>query len=107
MKRLESYLIMDCSTNIHKFVEFITDTTNQFVYTIYDAHFGDLHSHMKQKKRLDESEARFLFRQCVEVVDECHQNGIIVRDIKLKKFVFLNQEKYEGNFFENLFEKIY
>ena len=29
----------------------------------------------------------------VKAVQECHENGIIVRDIKLKKFVFGNSEK--------------
>ncbi len=43
--------------------------------------------------RLKESEAKSLFYQIVQVVQECHENGIIVRDIKLKKFVFADAEK--------------
>jgi tribbles-like protein len=48
---------------------------------------------MKEKKKLDELEAKFIFKQCVQAVLDCHENGIILRDIKLKKFVFLNEER--------------
>lgn len=84
---------MESSTNIYKFVEIITNSSDSYVYVIFDEHYGDLHTYMKEKKRLDETEASRIFKQCVEVVDECHQNGIIVRDIKLKKFVFLDSLK--------------
>lgn len=91
MKKLEAYFLMESSTNIYKFVELISNSTG--VYILFEINYGDLHSYMKEKKRLTETEARFLFQQCVNVVDECHQNGIIVRDIKLKKFVFTDSSR--------------
>ena len=91
MKKLEAYFLMESSMNVYKFVELISDTTN--VYILFEINYGDLHSYMKEKKRLNESEARLLFQQCAQAVDDCHQNGIIVRDIKLKKFVFTDSKK--------------
>lgn len=102
MKKLEPYFIMDgCSDNVYKFSEIIhesnfndgTATTGENVFVFFKPHYGDLHSYMKEKKRLSESEARSIFRQCVEAVRSCHENNIIIRDIKLKKFVFLDPAK--------------
>lgn len=94
MQKLEPYYILEETDNVYKIAELITNSNDQYVYMLFDQHFGDLHTYMKYKKRLDESEARLIFRQCVEIVDECHQNGIILKDIKLKKFVFLDEQKY-------------
>ncbi|CAF1008652.1 unnamed protein product [Brachionus calyciflorus] len=100
MKKLEPYFIMDgASDKIYKFKEIILDSnlnsSNSIknAYVFFDQHYGDLHSYMKEKKRLDETEAKHIYRQCVQAVLDCHENGIIIRDIKLKKFVFLDQEK--------------
>jgi len=98
MKKMHSYFLMSGSDKIFGFKEIIHDNNTstspiQYIYVIYNKFYGDLHSYMKEKKRLDEVEARHIFSQCVEAVDECHQNGIIVRDIKLKKFVFTDAEK--------------
>lgn len=54
---------------------------------------GDLHSYVRQRKRLRESEARRLFRQMCEVVKSCHEQGIVLRDLKLRKFVFADSER--------------
>lgn len=56
-------------------------------------HYGDLHSYLKTKKRLSEQEAGSLFRQISQIVGDCHEQGIILRDIKLSKFVFSDEEK--------------
>lgn len=99
MKKLEPYFIMEgVSENIYKFSEIIlqsnyTQSSSNNVFVLFEPHFGDLHSFMKEKKRLEEPEARHIFRQCVQAVHACHENGIIIRDIKLKKFVFLDQER--------------
>lgn len=100
MKKLEPYFIMEGATDkIYKFKEIILESNisshlaNRNAYVIFDQHYGDLHSYMKEKKKLEEPEAKHIFRQCVEAVHKCHENGIMIRDIKLKKFVFLDQEK--------------
>lgn len=54
---------------------------------------GDLHSHVRVRKRLRENEARRLFRQMCEVVKTCHEQGIVLRDLKLRKFVFADSER--------------
>lgn len=91
MSRMESYFILSGSSErIFNFKEILFDDSDCLVYVIFNQFYDDLHSYMKRKKRLDETEAKHLFRQCVQAVDDCHKNGIIVRDIKLKKFVFTN-----------------
>lgn len=54
---------------------------------------GDLHSYVRVRKRLREPEAKRLFRQMCEVVKSCHEQGIVLRDLKLRKFVFADAEK--------------
>lgn len=101
MKKLEAYFIMEgVSDKIYKFSQLVVDFNTQLsiqasksAYVFFEPHFGDLHSYMKEKKRLEEAEAKHIFRQCVQAVMDCHDNGIIIRDIKLKKFVFLDKEK--------------
>ncbi len=98
MKRMETYFIMQSSEKVFNFKEILFDssdfaTNSQSVYVIFNQFFGDLHSYMKEKKRLDEIEAKNIFRQYVEAVNDCHQNGIIVRDIKLKKFIFIDSDR--------------
>ncbi|XP_050309255.1 tribbles homolog 2 [Anthonomus grandis grandis] len=65
----------------------------RYLYLVFPNAHGDLHSYVRQRKRLRESEAKKLFRQICETVQLCHQNGIVLRDLKLRKFVFANQEQ--------------
>ncbi|KAH1014194.1 hypothetical protein HUJ04_003074 [Dendroctonus ponderosae] len=65
----------------------------RYLYLVFPKAHGDLHSYVRQRKRLRESEARRLFRQIAETVRLCHENGIVLRDLKLRKFVFANPEK--------------
>lgn len=73
---------------------------DKFVYVFFDKHYGDLHSYVRSKRRLKEEEAVNLFRQIAEAVAQCHQCGVVIRDLKLRKFVFTNPERYVG--FDNL-----
>ncbi|XP_052864437.1 tribbles homolog 1-like [Anopheles cruzii] len=61
-------------------------------YLIFSASKGDLHSYVRTRKRLREPEARRLCRQMCEVVKSCHEQGIVLRDLKLRKFVFADHE---------------
>lgn len=54
---------------------------------------GDLHSYVRIRKRLREAEAKRLFRQMCETVKACHDQGIVLRDLKLRKFIFADEEK--------------
>ena len=69
---------------------------DKFVYVFFDKHYGDLHSYVRSKRRLKEEEAVNLFRQIAEAVAQCHQCGVVIRDLKLRKFVFTNPERYVG-----------
>lgn len=55
--------------------------------------FEDLHSYLREKQRLGETEARALFHQICETVMVCHRNGIILRDLKLKRFFFIDEAR--------------
>jgi tribbles-like protein len=65
--------------------------TNAYVF--FETSYGDLHSYVRDRRRLKEEEASRLFGQIVSAVDECHENGIILRDLKLRKFVFKDKER--------------
>uniref|UniRef100_A0A182W8L9 Protein kinase domain-containing protein n=1 Tax=Anopheles minimus TaxID=112268 RepID=A0A182W8L9_9DIPT len=66
---------------------------NNQTYLLYSPSEGDLHSYVRVRKRLREPEARRLCRQMCEVVKSCHEQGIVLRDLKLRKFVFADRER--------------
>ncbi|XP_065163714.1 tribbles homolog 2 [Atheta coriaria] len=68
---------------------------NRHMYLVFPRSHGDLHSHVRTRKRLRESEAKKMFRQIAETVQVCHRNGIVLRDLKLRKFVFADEERTE------------
>ncbi|RZB38874.1 tribbles -like 2, partial [Asbolus verrucosus] len=65
---------------------------NRYLYLVYPKAHGDLHSYVRSRKRLRESEAKRLFKQIAETVQVCHRNGIVLRDLKLRKFVFADAQ---------------
>ncbi|XP_058058416.1 tribbles homolog 2-like [Anopheles bellator] len=69
----------------------VIPATNQ-TYLFFSTSKGDLHSYVRTRKRLREPEARRLCRQMCEVVKSCHEQGIVLRDLKLRKFVFADHE---------------
>lgn len=66
---------------------------NKYVYVFFDKHYGDLHSYVRSKRKLKEGEAMRLYKQIAEAVAQCHECGVVIRDLKLRKFVFTDQEK--------------
>ena len=54
--------------------------------------FGDLHNYLKQRRKLKEGVAARLFQQIVLLVRDAHRKNVVLRDLKLKKFVFEDQE---------------
>ncbi|XP_058819765.1 tribbles homolog 2-like [Topomyia yanbarensis] len=79
----------------HPHVNFLNKVIqgNNQTYLFFAPSQGDLHSHVRVRKRLREAEARRLFRQMCEVVKTCHEQGIVLRDLKLRKFVFADKER--------------
>ncbi len=62
-------------------------------YLFAEKNCGSLHSFVQTRKRLLEDEAKNFFAQVVRLVAFCHSVGIIVRDLKLRKFVFADEDQ--------------
>lgn len=71
--------------------EVIVGTT--CAYAFFPRHYGDLHSYIRAARRLKDTDAAQLFKQIASVVAHCHESGIILRDLKLRKFVFKDPQK--------------
>lgn len=65
----------------------------KYVYSFFARHHGDLHSYVRSARRLKDTEAANLFAQIASVVAHCHESGVILRDLKLRKFVFKDPER--------------
>ena len=63
------------------------------VYLMFPPCHGDLHSYVRTRRRLREPGARHLFRQIVSAVHCAHSKGIVLRDLKLRKFVFTDESR--------------
>ncbi|XP_033482249.2 tribbles homolog 3 [Epinephelus lanceolatus] len=61
------------------------------VYVFLPGHHGDMHAYVRSRKRLGEDEARDLFAQMLNAVTHCHLHGVVLRDLKLRRFVFIDQ----------------
>lgn len=61
------------------------------VYVFLPDHYGDMHAYVRSRKHLAEEEVRHLFFQVLSAVEHCHQQGVILRDLKLRRFVFTDQ----------------
>lgn len=68
-------------------------------YLFFEPHFGDLHTYIRTKRRLREAEVGRLFAQITRAVGHCHDNGIVLRDFKLRRFVFKDPERTELKLF--------
>ncbi|XP_059900241.1 tribbles homolog 1 isoform X2 [Gadus macrocephalus] len=62
-------------------------------YVFRDKEHGDLHGLVKGCRRLDEEHARRLFRQVARAVAHCHRHGVVLGDLKLRKFVFADEKR--------------
>ncbi|XP_007228622.2 tribbles homolog 3 [Astyanax mexicanus] len=77
--------------NICKMSEVIMGEQN--VYIFFERNYGDMHSYVRTCKRLQEDEAVRLFTQMASAVSHCHENGVVLRDLKLRKFVFADAQR--------------
>jgi len=88
---LAGYLRLDGNVGINSIEKIFVGPKQTFV--IFSPSHGDLHSYVRSKKRLRESEVCRLFKQIADIVNDCHANGIVLRDLKLRKFVFRDAEQ--------------
>lgn len=63
-------------------------------YLLLEGHHGDLHAYVRTRRRLREPEARRLFGQAAMAVATCHEHGVVLRDLKLRKFVFADEARF-------------
>ncbi|XP_047438915.1 tribbles homolog 3 [Mugil cephalus] len=61
------------------------------VYVFLPGHHGDMHAYVRGRKRLGEEEAGRLFGQMLNAVAHCHLHGVVLRDLKLRRFVFTDK----------------
>ncbi|XP_072908984.1 tribbles homolog 1-like [Hemitrygon akajei] len=85
------YLQMSLHDNITAIEEVILGERQ--CYVLLERGHGDMHSYMRNRKRLGEEEAARLFHQIVSAVAHCHDSGIVLRDLKLRKFVFVDEQR--------------
>jgi len=82
---------MNGNPGINSIEQVFVGSTVTFI--VFDKSYGDLHSYVRSLKKLPEEEAVRLFEQITKIVYDCHSNGICLRDLKLRKFVFRDQDK--------------
>lgn len=78
-------------SNIIRLLEVFESSKHFFIVMEY-AGAGDLLHYVKKKRRLQESEARFIFKQVLYGLGHCHCRSVLHRDIKLDN-VLLDNEK--------------
>ena len=90
-RTFSAYFTVGYHEHINEIEEIIYGATE--VYVMFARHYGDLHSYVRRRRRLREGEAWELFRQIMLAVQHCHSEGLVLRDLKLRKFVFKNPQK--------------
>lgn len=85
------YLQIPAHENITAIEEIILGEQRCYVF-LAKGH-GDMHLYMRSCKRLGEEEAARLFQQIASAVAHCHDSGIVLRDLKLRKFVFADEQR--------------
>ncbi|EHB17182.1 Tribbles-like protein 3 [Heterocephalus glaber] len=65
----------------------------ELLYAFFCRTHGDMHSLVRSRGRVPEPEAALLFRQMAAALAHCHQHGLVLRDLKLRRFVFTNRER--------------
>ncbi len=69
-------------SNIIRLLE-VFESPKHFLMVMEYAGGGDLLQYVKQRKRLDEVEAKYMFKQIVYGLGHCHCRSVLHRDIKL------------------------
>ncbi|XP_038136810.1 tribbles homolog 3 [Cyprinodon tularosa] len=88
-ERLAAYDRIGKHDNICSLQDVVVGQDNLYVFL--PDHHGDMHAYVRSRKRLEEEEAGRLFAQMLNAVVHCHQKGVILRDLKLRRFVFMDQ----------------
>ncbi|XP_068189412.1 tribbles homolog 1 [Antennarius striatus] len=89
--KIRAYGILQSHKNVAGIRDIILGERKAYVFL--DKDFGDMHTYVKSCRRLDEAHACRLFRQVAQAVAHCHQAGIVLGDLKLRKFVFADEKR--------------
>ncbi|XP_029976584.1 tribbles homolog 1 [Salarias fasciatus] len=90
-EKIRAYGILPAHRNVAGIRDIILGERKAYVFL--DKDFGDMHTLVKSCRRLDEEHACRLFRQVALAVAHCHQAGIVLGDLKLRKFVFADEKR--------------
>lgn len=74
-------------------IEMVVTACRRRAWVVFNAHHGDLHSYVRVRRRLREAEAQRLFSKVATTVAACHDAGLVLRDLKLRKFVFTDPDR--------------
>uniref|UniRef100_A0ABM5G4Z7 Tribbles homolog 3 n=1 Tax=Pogona vitticeps TaxID=103695 RepID=A0ABM5G4Z7_9SAUR len=85
------YGVVPAHPNIARPAEVIVGDQN--IYIFFQPAQDDMHNYVRRRRRLPEPEAAALFRQMAGAVAHCHQHGVVLRDLKLRKFIFTDGER--------------
>lgn len=91
-EKIRAYGILPAHKNVAGIRDIILGERKAYVFL--DKDFGDMHTLVKSCRRLDEGHACRLFRQVALAVAHCHQAGIVLGDLKLRKFVFTDDKRW-------------
>ncbi|TRY84328.1 hypothetical protein DNTS_025437 [Danionella cerebrum] len=90
-EKIRAYSMLSRHKNIAQIKDIVLGESKAYVFQEKD--FGDMHTFVKSSNRLPEDLAAKLFYQVVSAVNHCHQSGIILGDLKLRKFVFTDEKR--------------
>ncbi|KAM6899458.1 tribbles homolog 1 [Xenentodon cancila] len=90
-EKIRAYGILPAHRNVAGIRDVILGERKAYIFL--DKDFGDMHTLVKSCRRLDEEQACRLFLQVALAVAHCHQAGIVLGDLKLRKFVFADDKR--------------
>ncbi|KAK2725674.1 hypothetical protein QYM36_000245 [Artemia franciscana] len=88
---LEAHFRLQSSEFVAQPTEIITAGSEEFIF--YPKNHGDIHAYVRDHLIRDEDQAQMIIRQIVGAVADCHSAGIVLTDLKMRRFVFANAKK--------------
>lgn len=88
---LEPYSRLPPHQHVARPAEVLAGT--RYLYTFFPRSHGDMHSLVRRCRGLPEPQAAALFSQMAATLAHCHQHGLVLRDLKLRRFVFMDCER--------------
>ncbi|XP_039253827.2 tribbles homolog 2-like [Styela clava] len=107
---MRAYSILEPHPNINHIVDIVNGPTSTYFFfqpgmpqvertkddkneKEYGFKADNLHNMTRTQKRLSEEVAAPFFTQVAKAVAHCHKNNIVLRDLKLRKFIFRDPDK--------------